>query len=244
MSAHLTEEEQIEAFKRWWKENGTTTIAAVVIASAGYFGFGAYQSSQERVEQNTSAQYDALVSAVNAGGDAKPSDVQSAAITQAAETVLKEEQSGLYADLARFQLAKIAVDAGDLAKAETELRSVVANSETQASIELAKLRLARVKAALGNTEEALGLLASAPSDAFKASYAEARGDVLQSLGRTDEAYTAYEAANAQLEQQEGGAGMRGNILKFKMDNSRIASVTPVVPATAIKPVSPHGEASE
>lgn len=222
-----TEEEQIEAFKRWWQENGKMIVAAIVLASAGYFGFGMYQSSQQRVEQSTSALYDTLVSTVEVIGDNKPSPEQAAAITVAAQAVIKEGGSGLYADLARLHLAKVAIDSGDMEKAETELRSLIANSKTRSSIELAKLRLARVKAALGKSEEALSILSSAPSDAFKASYAEARGDILQNLGRLDEAYTAFEQANVALEGQEN-AGMRANILKFKMDNTRVASVLPVL----------------
>ena len=225
MAEHLTEEEQIEAFKRWWKENGTMLIAAVVIAAGGYFGFGLYQSSQEKAAQANSALYDKMASAVESANVDAPSDDQTAAIKSAATAVVSEDDSGLYGDLARFQLAKIAVDAGELDQAESHLREVVANSDTQSSVELAKLRLARVQAAAGKTEEALAILDKAPSDAFKAGYAEAKGDVLLALGRLDEAYTAFESANLALEAQEGGAGMRGNILKFKMDNARVVSHT-------------------
>lgn len=227
MSEHLTEEEQIEAFKRWWKENGKFTVAAVVIASVGYFGFGAYKSSQESAEQEVSGLYDQVLTAATAGGDATLNADQRAAVTTAAEKVLAEDSSGLYADLTRFQLAKMAVDAEDYEKAAAELEGVINNSKTQSSVELATLRLARVKAAMGQAEEALGLLDMAPSEAFAASYSEARGDILTSLGRLGDAYEAFEAAVSALESQESNSGMRANILKFKMDNARVASASPL-----------------
>lgn len=242
MSDHLTEEEQIEAFKRWWKDNGKFTVAAVVLASAGYFGFGAYQSAQEKTDQANSGLYDKVITAATAAGDATLNPEQKAGVVEAAKAVLAVDNTGLYADLSRFHLAKMAVEAAEYDKAAELLGAVIANSQTQSSIELATLRLARVKAALGNTEDALSLLATAPSEAFTAGYAEARGDVLASLGRLDEAYTAFESAVAALEGQESNGGMRSNILKFKMDNARVASASPLAIGSNPHGINPHAVA--
>jgi len=38
VSDHITEEEQIEAFKRWWNENGRSVVVGIVLAVVGYFG--------------------------------------------------------------------------------------------------------------------------------------------------------------------------------------------------------------
>lgn len=239
MSDYLTEEEQIEAFKRWWKENGKLTLGAVVLASAGYFGFGAYENAQEKTAQANSALYEELITTVTAGGDAALSAAQHEKLEAAAGKVLAADNTGLYADLSRFHLAKVAVEAGDYAKAQAQLNDVMSNSKTASSIELATLRLARVKVASGETDAALALVSKAPSDAFVASYAEVRGDILQGLGRLDEAYTAYEAAVASLEKQESNGGMRANILKFKMDNTAVASTAPVMPSANPHAVNPH-----
>ncbi len=233
MSAHLTEEEQIEAFKRWWKDHGKTAIAVVVIAIAGYFGYTAYSAMQEKHAQAHSALYDELIKTVAADTDAKPSVAELAKITSAADAVISENQNALYADLARFQLAKLAVESNDLKNAEIQLQAVVDNSKTASSVDLATLRLARVKAAQGLNDEALALLNKGSSDAFSASYAETRGDILQGLGRLDEAFTAYEAAVTALEkQQTNGPSMRSNILKFKLDNARVAKADPLATVAA------------
>ncbi|MDZ7924206.1 MAG: tetratricopeptide repeat protein [Marinagarivorans sp.] len=228
MSAHLTEEEQIEAFKRWWKEHGVKAITVIVIATAGYFGYTGYMSMQEKHAQAHSALYDDLIKTVAADADAKPSDTELASITKAAEAVIAQDQNALYADLARFQLAKIAVESNDLKAAEAHLQAVIDHSKTASSVDLASLRLARVKAAQGLNDEALALLSKGSSDAFSASYAETRGDILQGLGRLDDAFTAYEAAITSLDKQQNNTGsMRSNILKFKLDNARVAKADPL-----------------
>ena len=52
MADHLSEEEQIEAFKGWWAENGLQTIAALILVIGGYFGWQFWQDRQlEQVEQ-------------------------------------------------------------------------------------------------------------------------------------------------------------------------------------------------
>ena len=232
MSAHLTEEEQIEAFKRWWKEHGVKAIAVIVIATAGYFGYTGYMSMQEKHAQAHSALYDDLIKTVAADADAKPNDAELANITKAAEAVIAEDKSALYADLARFQLAKLAVESNDLKAAEVNLQAVIDDSKTTSSVDLARLRLARVKAAQGLNEEAIALLDKGSSDAFSASYAETRGDILQGLGRLDDAFTAYEAAITSLEKQQNNAGsMRSNILKFKLDNARVVKADPLAAVT-------------
>lgn len=247
MSAHLTEEEQVEAFKRWWKENGTMTLGAVVLATAGYFGFGAYQASQAKAEQTQSALYDTLITSSDVVDQAEATDAQKAAVISAAEAVVDENDKGLYSDLARFKLAKLSVESGELEQAAEALSAIVDNSPLPASVELATLRLARVKAAMGNVDGAIADLSVKSSNAFVASYAEAKGDILKHAGRMDEASTAYEKALEAAESGEGGAGMQTNILRFKLDNTRLADAT-VLAENAVESaagvVEKTGEATE
>ena len=49
MAEHETEEEQVRALKEWWKENGRSVIAGVVIGVGtliGWKGWGVYQEQQ------------------------------------------------------------------------------------------------------------------------------------------------------------------------------------------------------
>ena len=47
MADHLTEEEQIEAFKNWWSENGLRLLAVSVLLIGGFFGWQGWNKSQE-----------------------------------------------------------------------------------------------------------------------------------------------------------------------------------------------------
>ena len=45
MAELRSEEEQLDAIKRWWKSNGTSLIIGVVVAAAGVFAWKAWQNS-------------------------------------------------------------------------------------------------------------------------------------------------------------------------------------------------------
>ena len=112
---------------------------------------------------------------------------------------LKSDFSGtVYARFAALQLAALAVEDGDLAVAETELRWALSKEDTNSEMgQLIQLRLARVLADRGDTESALAILDSSV-DAYPAAYATAKGDIYVSEGRHAEALDAYREARAVL----------------------------------------------
>ena len=64
MEAYRTEEEQVEALRKWWDENGRSTIAAIIIAVSGAFAWQTYQGVQSRDQQSASDAYQRLVQAI------------------------------------------------------------------------------------------------------------------------------------------------------------------------------------
>ena len=105
---------------------------------------------------------------------------------------LKDEHGGSsYARFGAMLEARIAVETGDLAAAESALRWALSAGDTRSDIgQLIQLRLARVLAAQGKEPEALAILAQG-SEAYPVAYAQAVGDIHLAAGRTDEALTAY-----------------------------------------------------
>ena len=65
MEAFRTEEEQVEAIKRWWDENGKSTIAAIVLALAAGFGWQGWQGYQVDQRQAASDVYQAMLQALS-----------------------------------------------------------------------------------------------------------------------------------------------------------------------------------
>jgi predicted negative regulator of RcsB-dependent stress response len=194
VDSYRTEEEQVEALKRWWKENGRSTVLGVVLALGLGFGWQAWQSSREAAAAQASNLYQQMLAALAA----EPQ--QGAGPARALALRVKDQHRGTtYAQLAALHLARMAVNSGDLAGAEEELRWVLAMADSGSDMQrIAQLRLALVVAARGEPDSALAMLAD-PDPAYAASYAMARGDILLGAGRDGEALEAFERAAATLD---------------------------------------------
>ncbi|MEM6300989.1 MAG: tetratricopeptide repeat protein [Pseudomonadota bacterium] len=194
MESYRTEEEQVEALKKWWDENGRTTLIGVALALGLGFGWQAWQQNQQQAQDNASALYQQMLQALSTAEETSPDAGKELA------TQIKDEYRGsTYAQFAALHLARLAVYDDDLAGAERELRWVLTMAEVGGEIhQTAQLRLARVAAAQGDTGGALTMLQAAESE-FVTSYAQARGDILLADGREQEALLAYQSALASLD---------------------------------------------
>ena len=184
MAEHMQDEEDLEALKRWWDENGKGIVAAVVVAVIGTFGWQQYQGLSASKAEAASDVYASMLAIQLEGGDTES--------LQALAAQLRDEYSGSnYARFGAMLEARIAVEVGDLAAAESALRWALSAGDTRSDIgQLIQLRLARVLAAAGKEPEALAILAQG-SAAYPVAYAQAEGDIHLASGRTDEALTAY-----------------------------------------------------
>jgi predicted negative regulator of RcsB-dependent stress response len=224
VESYRTEEEQVEALKRWWDENGRSTVIGIALALVAAFGWQAWQDHRQGQRETASALYQQLlVSAAGAEQDAaREGEVERLAAR------LKDEFGGTtYAQFASLQLARLAVAGNDLAAAEAELRWVLSQASSGSDVALvARQRLARVTAAAGNTDAALDLLEVSSDKPYEASYALARGDILLAAGRGDEALAAYQLARQLAEESPGQV----NLVTL---NEKIASLNPAAPAEGI-----------
>ncbi|MDG2046518.1 MAG: tetratricopeptide repeat protein [Halioglobus sp.] len=219
MEEYRTEEEQVEALRRWWQENGRSIIAAVIIALAGSFAWQSWQSSQEGRQEEASTVYQAMLQAIGAEGVS----IDTQAAVNLAEQLKQNFGGTVYAQFAALHLAKLAVNREQLPEAEVELRWVLGKAEKGSDAEqIAQLRLARVLASSGDTGQALAILKDAAPGPYGASYAVARGDILQSIGRAEEARDAYLQAFSQ-------AGSNQEGLNFSVLQQKLQSLTPLAP---------------
>ena len=60
MSTYQTEEEQVEAIKKWWKENGKSVIGGIVLGFAIIGGWKGWQGYQQNQGEAASQVYDAM----------------------------------------------------------------------------------------------------------------------------------------------------------------------------------------
>lgn len=188
MDEYLSEKEQIQKIRQWWKENGLYIIAGLVLGVAGLAGWNYWQAWQTRQAEAASLAYADLARAVE-GGDRAAAEAGFAALgADYARTP--------YMDQARLMMARLYVETGEPEQAATQLRAVVDTTGDPELEQVARLRLARVLLALGRHDEALGLLAPADAGAFAARYHEARGDILADRGDAPAAAEEYDAALA------------------------------------------------
>lgn len=194
MEEYRTEEEQVEALRRWWDENGRSTLVAIVLVLAGTF---AWQGWQRYDAQRTASASDLYQQMLEAAALAQEGAATAAPVSQLATQLRRDFAGTSYAQFAALHQARVAVIAGDLEAAEADLRWVLGKADGGSETALvAQLRLARVVAAQGNVEQALALLAPEAMGKYQAAAAMARGDVLAGAGRAEEALAAYREAQA------------------------------------------------
>jgi len=225
LANHLSEEEQIEAFKHWWAENGLKLAAAAVILVGGFFGWQGWENSQQERAEQGSAIYMEMVEIVTSNRPDEPLSAEKQASINATADQLKEQfSSSGYAHFAALLKAKLAVDNGDLEQAATELQWVLNNDPAATTQTLATLRLARVEAARGNAEQALQMIQGADAAEMISAYEEAKGDFYILLGDFDAAHAAYQMALATDQSEDSRVA---SILRLKLTQA-----TPVVVSEA------------
>lgn len=187
---YISDEEQWEKVKGWWRANGTFIIAGLVIGLAIIGGWRWWEHSQAQRELEASTLYVQFEQALN----------QPAAKEGAAEAVGKNLISNYgdtpYAAQAALGLASSEVTANQPDKAASHLQWVVDNADDDSLARLARLRLARVQIANDQAKAALATLSAVKPGGFESLYAEVRGDAWRSLGDLAKAHEAYQAALA------------------------------------------------
>lgn len=186
MSEHLTEEEQVEALKKWWSENGTAIIIGIVVGLAAMIGVRYWFSYHETLALKASDAYYKFSAAISK---------KDGALTQTLANEMLEDYKGTsYAALTAMQMAKLDVDANKLSAAEKNLRWAVANPGHKSIGLFARLRLAQVLKAENKFDEALKLIGQVKDPTFDARFAVIRGDILRKQGKPEQAREAYQLA--------------------------------------------------
>ena len=195
MDVYRTEEEQIDALKKWWSDNGNSLLIGVVIALAVIFGWKMYNQKVEARKNQESSLYQQMV--MTAMKEKLSSD-DKATVEFLAKKLKKDAKDSEYGVFASLFLAKSAVDEGKLDVAEKELKWSLANEKDPALMPMIKTRLARVMAAQGHVDQAIALIDKAlkeeNSNSFENIYLAAKGDFLLNQGHKKEAVAAYQKA--------------------------------------------------
>ncbi len=214
MDVYNSEEQQVEAIKSWWQENGKSIIAGVVIGFIGLFGWRFYNDHVRQKNEAAAAEYQVVMQSLSEKHD-KAFD----AVAQFADA-----HKDTYGDLASLQLATDAVKAGKLDLAVVQLRKVAERAHDETFKPVAAIRLARVLTAQNKAEEALKVLNGVTDEQYKAAVAEAKGDALLVSSQPEKAREAYNAA------MQAGKNGANPVLQMKLDDLAVAGSKLEAPA--------------
>lgn len=202
---YQTEEEQIDAIKRWWKENGKSIVLGVVLGVGGIGGYRFWQSNVAEQALLASVHFEEVVVLSTDSKDkfmAKVNDVAS-------------QHAGIsYADLSAFVAAKKLVAEKDYVGAKQQLQWVVDNSKYSSFVHIAKIRLVKVLLQLNEAQAALDLIKDMESSGFDSIYAELRGDIYTSLNFPVKAKAEYQLAINKI----NAGDQRATMIEMKSNN--------------------------
>ena len=187
MNEYETEEQQVEALKKWWKENDSSILVGVFVGVLSLFSWRYY------VEQNN-------VHAVQAS-DLYMQLLQGTALDNVDEkimdinnTLINEYSDTPYAALSSLALAKVEYEKDNVDAAVTLLQLAIKNASDDEIKQLANLRLTSVYIEQEKYDEASMLLKLAHDTAYDAKYEELKGDLYLAKGDIAQARIAYDNA--------------------------------------------------
>jgi predicted negative regulator of RcsB-dependent stress response len=204
MAYDLEEQEQLASLKTWWNQYGnliTWLLTLALVAYAAWAGWNTYQRSQA---VQASQLYEELQKAVAAKDNAK--------VQRAARDMTDRFGRTMYAEMGALSAAKVAFDANDLKTAKERLQWV-ADKGSEEYKAIAKIRLAGVLLDEKSYDDALKILSGDFPEAFAASVADRKGDILVAQNKMNEARRAYQSAIEKSDQKDPNR----QLIQIKLD---------------------------
>lgn len=211
MEVYSTEEQQVEAIKKWWHENRWSLIGGVVIGIAVLLGGRAWLENKQAYGEAASTVYQLMMQELSRQ-QYEQADVHG-------KQLLADFADTPYAALAALGMAKIKLEGGDQTASASYLRWVLENAGQEPVRHAARLRLARLLLADNKPDEAQALLQAVDYGAFAPAYQELQGDIHLAAGRQQQAREAYLGALATIAPAAPGR----DLLQMKLDD--LGSVT-------------------
>ncbi|WP_380183663.1 YfgM family protein [Kalamiella sp. sgz302252] len=203
MEVYSNENEQVDALKSFFAQNGKALAIGVIIGIGALAGWRYWSSHQDSGSRETSAAYQQVSTALDSS---KPETLTAAA-------KFADSNSNTYGALASLDLAKRYVDNNELDKAAAQLQNGLKATKDANLQAVLNLRLARVQLQQKQPDAALKTLDAVKGEGWTAIIADVRGEALLSKGDSKGAREAWSkgiASNASPALKE--------MLQMKMNN--------------------------
>lgn len=190
MAYDLEEQEQLDAFKGWWKSNGKFVLGIAVLALVSFTGYEGWKYYQYQQSAQASQQYQLM-----AATDIKDSKK----IRALSAEIMDKYSTTPYAGRAAVAVAKLNYQEQDLASAKAQLEWAGKNAKEDAIKAIALLQLAAIQFEEKAFDAALKTLTTQPDAAYAGLFSDLKGDILVAQGKTDDAKAAYKEALGKLD---------------------------------------------
>lgn len=203
MAQYETEEQQVEALKEFWKENGKAIILGAIIGFGGIFGWDYYKDQQKEQAAMASHSYAEAVDTIVAGS------TEQSQFVEKAEALKSDYSATSYAALAAMKLAEIEVSKENLDAAAEQLRWVV-DQGNKTFVPVAQVRLARILLAQEKYDAAVSQADSVTTESYKASALLVKGEALLANGDRESAKNTF------IEARDASSGASHPLLALRL----------------------------
>ncbi len=172
METFNNENDQVDALKRFFAENGKALAVGVILGIGALVGWRYWTSHQQDTARDASLAYEQATSALKSNTP----EVLSGAEKFAADN------KNTYGAFASLELAQHFVEQNDLPNAEKQLQQGLAAASDDNLKSVISMRLARVQLQMKQADTALKTLDSIKGEGWTAIVADLRGEILLSKG--------------------------------------------------------------
>jgi predicted negative regulator of RcsB-dependent stress response len=202
--SYETDDEKVEAIKKWWRENGLSVVLGAALGLGGIYGWRFWVGYQQSVASQASTALEQLMN--DATGQ------QTEAVAGQARKLREDYGSTPYPALASMVAARVLYESGKASDAMSALQQAVDSAPEPALAHIAALRLARIQIAESQVDAAEKTLQTlAKSAAFAGERAALLGDIAAARGDMAAARAAYEEAIAK-------DSSLSQLIRLKIDN--------------------------
>lgn len=206
MTEYLSDKDQAQMIKDWWKKHGTTILTAIAVFLVANFSIQYWHKHSAQKKEQASVLYTQMFNSY--------SQNKFPEFRTFAQNLMKDYSSSSYASFAAMMLARDAVDNNKLDDALTDLQWVDKNSKSPMLRQLAQSRAARILIAENKPAQTLEMLQkNKQNQTYAAATNESKGDALLLQNNEKDALKAYTEAN----NNSTTKGASSPLLKMKME---------------------------